>query len=513
MKKTKIGKKLLGKTMLEIVATALFVAGVALFVPQAVIKAQAASITVNDATELTTALQNASSDANNPTEIVIGGDFDGADLDVSLYKHALIDLNGKTIGVSETSYILGSLTIIGTGTINLGNDIQNNGEFRLSGGTINYNVATKSMYNFGTFLMTGGKIIHDPSLNGGGDLINNYGTFTMEGGEIESFPGSIFLTSGGTFNMKGGTITQTHRFGGLAGSMDNYAVSGSDGTFTQSGGTINGSLFLNNISFTQTGGANTANLSITLDSNGGTPAMASATTVTTSAGQKLYALPAAPTAPSANLSFAGWFTDATAGTQITTDYVFTGATTIYAHWTNGSVSSPVSATLATPNTTSETTTSEDTPSTTIKDFLEELEEKFDVAIKAGGPQTIYLNGVATLPITIMRKLRDNPQLTVVLDFTYDNVSYLITIPGKSVVVDDTIPWYGPLYLNAHYGQYSTPAPHANAATAPANGTYSVANGDTLSAIASRLRTTVRHLVEVNHITDPDRISIGQRLTY
>ena len=46
-----------------------------------------------------------------------------------------------------------------------------------------------------------------------------------------------------------------------------------------------------------------------------------------------------------------------------------------------------------------------------------------------------------------------------------------------------------------------------------NGTYSVANGDTLSAIASRLRTTVRHLVEVNHITDPDRISIGQRLTY
>ncbi|MBO4809245.1 MAG: LysM peptidoglycan-binding domain-containing protein [Lachnospiraceae bacterium] len=113
----------------------------------------------------------------------------------------------------------------------------------------------------------------------------------------------------------------------------------------------------------------------------------------------------------------------------------------------------------------------------------------------------------------MRKLRDNPQLTVVLDFTYDNVACVITIPGKSVVVDDTIPWYGPLYLNAHYGQYSVPAPHANAVTTPADGTYSVANGDTLSAIASRLRTTVRHLVEVNHITDPDRISIGQRLTY
>ncbi len=506
MKKTKIGKKLLGKTMLEIFATALFVAGVALFVPQAVIKAQAASITVNDATELTTALQNASSDANNPTEIVIGGDFDGADLDVNPYKHAVIDLNGKTIGVSGTSNILGSLTITGTGTINIEMGLINgsSGVLKLAGGTINY--IDNNIHNSGSFLMTGGKITYNnPSTNFGCLLYNN-GIFTMEDGEIESYPTSVEISSGGTFNMKGGTITQ------LNGANNSYAVRG-DGTFTQSGGTINGPLRLNHISFTQTGGANAANLSITLDSNGGTPAMASATTVTTSAGQKLYALPAAPTAPSANLSFAGWFTDATAGTQITTDYVFTGATTIYAHWTNGSVSSPVSATLATPNTTSETTTSEDTHSTTIKDFLEELEEKFDVAIKAGGPQTIYLNGIATLPITIMRKLRDNPQLTVVLDFTYDNVSYLITIPGKSVVVDDTIPWYGPLYLNAHYGQYSTPAPHANAATAPANGTYSVANGDTLSAIASRLRTTVRHLVEANHITDPDRISIGQRLTY
>lgn len=507
MKKTKMREKLLIRTLIEVVATALLVAGAALLTPKAVIKAQAASITVNDATELTTALQNASSDANNPTEIVIGGDFDGAGLFVYNSKYAVIDLNGKTVGVNASSDIYGSLSITGSGTINLGNSINIDGVFRLLGGTINFNASSIGILNSGAFFMTGGKIINDPSLDGSMTIeIPHGGTFTMEGGEIESYPASVHIFDGGNFNMKGGTITQ------LPG-LNNYFVVWGTGTFTQSGGTINGSLFLNNISFTQTGGANAANLSITLDANGGTPAMASATTVTTSVGQKLYALPPAPTAPSANLSFAGWFTDATAGTQITTDYVFTGATTIYAHWTNGSVSIPVSATLATPNTTSETTTSEDTPSTTIKDFLEELEEKFDVAIKAGGTQTIYLNGVATLPITIMRKLRDNPQLTVVLDFTYDNVSYLITIPGKSVVVDDTIPWYGPLYLNAHYGQYGTPAPHANAATAPANGTYSVANGDTLSAIASRLRTTVRHLVEVNHITDPDRISIGQRLTF
>lgn len=49
------------------------------------------------------------------------------------------------------------------------------------------------------------------------------------------------------------------------------------------------------------------------------------------------------------------------------------------------------------------------------------------------------------------------------------------------------------------------------ATASA-GTYTVRPGDTLSAIADRLSTSVRALADANGITDPDRITAGQVLT-
>ena len=79
-----------------------------------------------------------------------------------------------------------------------------------------------------------------------------------------------------------------------------------------------------------------------------------------------------------------------------------------------------------------------------------MDDAIDEAIKKGEAQTIYLWGVTGLPITTMRKLKDNPQITLVLNYTYENVEYNVTIPGKNVVVDDTIPWYGPLYLNKYY---------------------------------------------------------------
>ena len=67
---------------------------------------------------------------------------------------------------------------------------------------------------------------------------------------------------------------------------------------------------------------------VTFNANGGT---ASADSMQTGADGKLTSLPTATR--SGSYSFAGWYTAASGGTKITTAHVFTGNTTVYAHWT------------------------------------------------------------------------------------------------------------------------------------------------------------------------------------
>ena len=55
----------------------------------------------------------------------------------------------------------------------------------------------------------------------------------------------------------------------------------------------------------------------------------------------------------------------------------------------------------------------------------------------------------------------------------------------------------------------TPPPSTEPVTSGA--TYKVKSGDTLSAIAARFDTTVRVLVDLNGITDPSRLRVGQVL--
>ena len=66
---------------------------------------------------------------------------------------------------------------------------------------------------------------------------------------------------------------------------------------------------------------------ITFNGNGGTPSVGTMST----AGGKLTSLPTATR--SGSYSFDGWYTAASGGTQITTAYVFSANTTVYAHWT------------------------------------------------------------------------------------------------------------------------------------------------------------------------------------
>ena len=72
--------------------------------------------------------------------------------------------------------------------------------------------------------------------------------------------------------------------------------------------------------------AGTAEYIITFDAAGGACSVASAVT----AGGKLASL---PTPTRAGYEFAGWFTAASGGTEVTTEMVFTGDGTVYARWT------------------------------------------------------------------------------------------------------------------------------------------------------------------------------------
>lgn len=67
---------------------------------------------------------------------------------------------------------------------------------------------------------------------------------------------------------------------------------------------------------------------VTLNANGGTLNTSKLTTANTGT------LTSLPTPSLANHSFKGWFTEATGGTQVTTNFRFTEATTIYAQWSS-----------------------------------------------------------------------------------------------------------------------------------------------------------------------------------
>jgi len=47
--------------------------------------------------------------------------------------------------------------------------------------------------------------------------------------------------------------------------------------------------------------------------------------------------------------------------------------------------------------------------------------------------------------------------------------------------------------------------------APSTIIYTVKSGDTLSGIASKYHTTYQHLAEINGLSDPNKIYVGQKL--
>ncbi len=147
----------------------------------------------------------------------------------------------------------------------------------------------------------------------------------------------------------------------------------------------------------------------------------------------------------------------------------------------------------------------------IQDDLDELKGSLAAAISLGGEQTITWNKGTALPYDIMKTLQDNPKITLVFSYTYQNIDFKVILNGRNVKADPTIPWYGPLYLYTLYGGNGALQNVPKVTTA--NGTYTVVGGDTLKEIAIKLNTSVESLVSLNNIKDPNKIKIGQILKY
>ena len=263
--------------------------------------------------------------------------------------------------------------------------------------------------------------------------------------------------------------------------------------------------------YTATYSENEIIYTVTFDANGG---KTDTTTGTTNAEFKLSSL---PTPTYEGYTFKGWFTEATGGSEISADTVYTQDTTIYAQWEKVEESEepkepeeptvPEEPQEPTEPETPEITEPEPEVEIPEKDWLDDLRLKLQIANELGGPQTVEYSGDFALPYEIMNFLVEHPDIAFVYHVTYEGQEYTITIPaGKAVAYADT-PWYGPLWLLANYGGNNAPT------GAKGNGTYIVKAGDTLTGISVKLGVTIQYLVDKNGIKNADYIIEGQKINY
>ena len=291
--------------------------------------------------------------------VMTGGEINGEGPNpfVSSEEDATIEISGGTItknsGPNAAISSAGTVSITG-GTITKkdgpGATISSAGTMSITGGTITNtcrNGYTVSVTSHGTLTVSGGTL---QNTEGGYSLsIENGGQATQTGGTIS---GSIDTNSNGTFNYEGGTnpehSTITFVANGGSGTMDpqyvqngvataltansftrdDYSFDGwkdGSGTSYADGATVNINSDMTLTAQWKESSAPTT-YTITFDANGGT---VSPTSGTTDASGKLSSL---PTPTWSGHDFSGWFTAANGGTQVTTNTVFTGNDTIYAHW-------------------------------------------------------------------------------------------------------------------------------------------------------------------------------------
>lgn len=147
---------------------------------------------------------------------------------------------------------------------------------------------------------------------------------------------------------------------------------------------------------------------------------------------------------------------------------------------------------------------------TARDFNREAIDSQISQIKtAEAGSTVTLDeGTDTLSNAVMKELLKKGDVSLKLEFTYNDRDYVILIPAGAAL-DNDIPWYGPLYLAQQYGNS---AGTAAVTAAGENGVYEVRPGDTMSGIAAANNMTLKQLLTKNpQIQDANRITVGQKI--
>lgn len=135
------------------------------------------------------------------------------------------------------------------------------------------------------------------------------------------------------------------------------------------------------------------------------------------------------------------------------------------------------------------------------------EETVTGEIKSAEPgSTIVMDeGVTTLSNAMMKELLKKGDVSLKMEYTYEGKDYVVIIPAGAAL-DNDIPWYGPLYLAAHFGNSLENAESA------AGVTYTVKSGDTLGKIAAAGNMSLKELLSKNpQIKNPNKITVGQKI--
>lgn len=182
-----------------------------------------------------------------------------------------------------------------------------------------------------------------------------------------------------------------------------------------------------------------------------------------------------------------------------------GEDAVYTHWA-AYLGSNSSSTL-----TEENKPSESAPSTSVPSVSSNPAQAAEAAaisqIKTAeaGSTVVMKEGITTLSNAVMKELLNKGDVSLKLEFTYNEEEYVIVIPAGAAL-DNDISWYGPLYLAQQYGN------SAGTAAAEAGGTYEVKRGDTLSRIAKANNMTLKQLLAKNpQIKDANKINVGQKI--